>query len=178
MVKKWYKVNLHSHTTLSDGELESESLIEEYSKRRYYALAITDHRREAIPYSYPRSRRILILDGVEVTRGFFHYTLIVGETRQLVFLNHPARFCRHIEDLSHYGFPIIESTDHSKVRELEGVSLDSLGIPNVYTDDSHRLEEIDRAWIEVRKDVGRGFGPRDRLIDAIQRGYFRRVRKE
>jgi len=173
---KWYKVNLHSHTVLSDGELEPERLIEEYAKRRYFALAITDHKREAIPYDYPKSRKILVLNGVEVTRGFFHYTLIVGETKQLIFLNHPNRFCRHVEDLAHFDFPMIESTDHSTVRTLEGLPLDALGIPNVYTDDSHREDEIGKAWIEVRKDVGKGFGPRDRLIDAIKRGYFKRKR--
>lgn len=39
----WYKGNLHSHTTLSDGRLSPEELIAAYRGRGYDFLAITDH---------------------------------------------------------------------------------------------------------------------------------------
>ena len=41
--KKRYKVNLHTHTTRSDGGLEPEKVIELYRKNGYDALALTDH---------------------------------------------------------------------------------------------------------------------------------------
>lgn len=41
--KKQYKANLHCHSTCSDGRLSPEKLKEEYKKRGYSVLAITDH---------------------------------------------------------------------------------------------------------------------------------------
>lgn len=41
---KFYKANLHSHTTYSDGKLTPEEMKEAYQKQGYSILAITDHR--------------------------------------------------------------------------------------------------------------------------------------
>ena len=41
--KKYYKVNLHGHTNLSDGKATPEQAKEEYKKRGYAACAFTDH---------------------------------------------------------------------------------------------------------------------------------------
>ena len=41
--KTRYKVNLHTHTTLSDGRLTPEEVIEIYRKNGYDAVALTDH---------------------------------------------------------------------------------------------------------------------------------------
>ncbi len=41
--KQQYKANLHCHSTCSDGRLTPEQLKEEYKKRGYSVLAITDH---------------------------------------------------------------------------------------------------------------------------------------
>ncbi|NLX13208.1 MAG: hypothetical protein GXY44_06070 [Phycisphaerales bacterium] len=38
-----YKANLHTHTTQSDGSLTPDQVIDEYHKRGYSILAITDH---------------------------------------------------------------------------------------------------------------------------------------
>ena len=43
--KKQFKANLHCHTTLSDGRLTPEMIKEEYKKRGYSVIAITDHER-------------------------------------------------------------------------------------------------------------------------------------
>lgn len=39
----WYKGNLHTHTTVSDGLYTPEEAAEAYQKRGYHFLAITDH---------------------------------------------------------------------------------------------------------------------------------------
>ena len=39
----WYKGNLHTHTTNSDGELSPEDVISSYRKKGYDFLVITDH---------------------------------------------------------------------------------------------------------------------------------------
>ena len=40
---KQYRANLHSHSTLSDGRLTPEQLVEAYREAGYSILAITDH---------------------------------------------------------------------------------------------------------------------------------------
>lgn len=40
---KFYKANLHSHSTISDGKFTPEQMKEEYKKRGYSIIAFTDH---------------------------------------------------------------------------------------------------------------------------------------
>jgi len=40
---KWYKANLHTHTTASDGRMSLEERIKQYRSAGYNVLAITDH---------------------------------------------------------------------------------------------------------------------------------------
>lgn len=40
---KWYKVGLHVHTTLSDGKLTPQEVIDRYRTGGYDAIALTDH---------------------------------------------------------------------------------------------------------------------------------------
>ncbi len=40
---KWYKANLHTHTTISDGKLSVPERVAQYRKAGYDILAITDH---------------------------------------------------------------------------------------------------------------------------------------
>lgn len=40
---KWYKANLHCHTTRSDGESTPEEIVEQYRRAGYDVLALTDH---------------------------------------------------------------------------------------------------------------------------------------
>ena len=42
-VPKYFKTNLHTHSTVSDGKLSPEELKEEYKKRGYSVVAFTDH---------------------------------------------------------------------------------------------------------------------------------------
>ena len=41
--QKWYKGNLHTHTTVSDGVRTPEEVIALYREKGYDFLAITDH---------------------------------------------------------------------------------------------------------------------------------------
>ncbi len=43
--QKWYKGNLHTHTTLSDGKLSPEEVTAAYKKAGYDFICITDHRK-------------------------------------------------------------------------------------------------------------------------------------
>lgn len=61
----WYKGNLHSHSTVSDGKLSPEELVKVYSEGGYNFLAITDHS----IFSYWKElekENFIILPGIEI----------------------------------------------------------------------------------------------------------------
>ncbi len=76
--RRWYKGNLHTHTTRSDGRLIPEAVVSLYREKGYDFLALTDH------WSLSRTEEredILLLSGCEydvgatVQEGIYH---IVG----------------------------------------------------------------------------------------------------
>lgn len=75
---RWYKGNLHTHTTRSDGANTPEAVIELYKSRGYDFLALTDHWRLS---ETKMDDGLLLLSGCEydtgrsVQEGIFH---IVG----------------------------------------------------------------------------------------------------
>lgn len=74
--KKQYKANLHCHTVLSDGTWTAEQVKEEYKKRGYSIVAITDHER-LVEHNDLTDNEILFLTGYELyirTLPFDHLT--------------------------------------------------------------------------------------------------------
>ncbi|MGI6536789.1 MAG: PHP domain-containing protein [Caldicoprobacterales bacterium] len=75
--KKWYKGNLHTHTTRSDGAYSVEECIDAYRKRGYDFLCITDHRKYFQGYE---SEDFIVIPGTELhyhddeLRKAFHIT--------------------------------------------------------------------------------------------------------
>ncbi len=73
----WYKGNLHTHTTLSDGRMSPEECLEIYRKAGYDFMAITDHRKFYRGYTSPD---MLVLSGAEFhlndfeTKRAYHIT--------------------------------------------------------------------------------------------------------
>jgi len=59
----WYKGNLHTHTTNSDGALPPVEMVGEYEKNGYHFLAITDHWKLT---EIKDSSNILLIKGEEV----------------------------------------------------------------------------------------------------------------
>jgi hypothetical protein len=74
---KWYKGNLHTHTTRSDGRYSVEECRDAYKKMGYDFLCITDHRKY---YEGYQSEDFIVLPGTEFhyhdekTRKAFHIT--------------------------------------------------------------------------------------------------------
>lgn len=60
----WFKGNLHTHTTLSDGHYAPEERIRDYRERGYHFLAITDH--GMVYESRSFGGDFLVLGGLEV----------------------------------------------------------------------------------------------------------------
>jgi len=73
---KWYKGNLHSHTTESDGCLTPAEVVDWYSKHEYSFLSITDHNR--LTNTDFNQTKLLTIPGVEITchRGLQEYHVV------------------------------------------------------------------------------------------------------
>lgn len=65
----WYKGNLHTHTTRSDGKLEPEDVVGWYDKNGYDFLAITDHDRWTDPGPYQKTTRVTLIPAFEFSLG-------------------------------------------------------------------------------------------------------------
>lgn len=80
--KKYYKGNLHMHTTCSDGTYAPEDALREYAERGYDFVAITDHWKVGAERRYGD---MLVLPGVEYDFTFptqvLHVVAILPEQR-------------------------------------------------------------------------------------------------
>ena len=65
---KWYKGNTHSHTIISDGNLNPQELKELYKSDGYSFLTITDHRVYGV-HEDLNEKDFIILPGVELDRS-------------------------------------------------------------------------------------------------------------
>lgn len=63
---KWYKGNLHMHTTNSDGHLSPEAAMEVYRSAGYDFVAITDHWYQS---EEVKKENFLVLSGTEIDSG-------------------------------------------------------------------------------------------------------------
>lgn len=64
--KKYLKVNLHMHTSLSDGHISPEEAVKRYKAENYDAIALTDHWVQGKPYEQDG---VVILAGCEFHAG-------------------------------------------------------------------------------------------------------------
>jgi len=64
----WYKGNLHTHTTNSDGDLAPAEIVARYKEAGYDFLALSDHNK-LTRFDGPSGDRFLLIDGEEITAG-------------------------------------------------------------------------------------------------------------
>jgi len=84
---RWYKANLHTHTTVSDGKASPAQRITQYRRAGYDVLALTDHSATHDVRNLSDGR-MLILSGME-----FHLQCPTSRhTYHLVALNLPPEF--------------------------------------------------------------------------------------
>lgn len=60
----WYKANLHTHTTVSDGDVDLPVRVEQYKSHGYDVLAVTDHEKTSDPAPYCTGD-FLLISGME-----------------------------------------------------------------------------------------------------------------
>ena len=104
-----FKANLHSHTTLSDGNLTPEQSVEAYKAQGYQILALTDH--EA-PYTHHRftADDFLMLTGYEayirpsaeciIDRygPEIHMNLFAKDPDNVTFIGYDPNYCKYLSE--------------------------------------------------------------------------------
>ncbi len=97
---KYYKANLHSHSTLSDGRATPEEIKKAYKEKGYSVLALTDHN-VFIPHNDMSEDGFLMLNGIEydaeATSGVHrvcHFCAIaLDEKTEIQPLFHRTEYC-------------------------------------------------------------------------------------
>lgn len=72
---QWFKGNLHTHSTVSDGQFTPEEVIDWYRSRGYHFLALTEHRVPSAPRSVADDFILVSgveMDGADPSVGTFH----------------------------------------------------------------------------------------------------------
>lgn len=194
----WLKGNLHTHTTLSDGELLPDDTLEACARRGYDFVALTDHDVVASP-NEPYHPEILFLPGVEhsaqqhvlrvnVTTTLprdLSYQSVIDLTLQeggLVILNHPNwgenmdhwRDAQLLQLERYHGIEIYNNV----IEYLEGspYALDrwdrllSEGkqVWGYANEDTHRTLQIGSAWNAVNVRER----SKEAVLDALKEGRF------
>ena len=103
---RWYKANLHTHTTRSDGRATVAERLAQYRRAGYHILALTDHRatHDVAGLSRPR---FLVLSGMEFhppcrREKTLHHLVALGVPHGLAF-SRPASANRCIAEVHRAG---------------------------------------------------------------------------
>jgi hypothetical protein len=133
----WYKANLHTHTTVSDGKVTAAERIEQYAKAGYHVLALTDHRATHDVSALPTSK-MLVVSGLEFhppcrKERTVHHFVALGVPHGLKMTS-PRNPNQCIEDVRRVGgvvilaHPFWTGIDWGTIRTLRG--LDAVEVYN------------------------------------------------
>lgn len=81
-VTRYFKTNLHTHSTISDGKLSKEEVKEAYKAQGYQVLCLTDHN-VIVNHSDMNEPDFLMLTGMEINIDAPDKTRFVGKTYHL-----------------------------------------------------------------------------------------------
>lgn len=131
--QNWYKGNLHTHTTLSDGAADIHSSIDIYKKAGYDFIAITDHNRY---HPTVETDDFLVLAGIEydlndfIENKAFH---IVGigmsahvENRRINIVQDMIDLIKNKDGLAiiaHPSWSLLEHSDFSDLKDYDGIEI-------------------------------------------------------
>lgn len=117
----WYKGNLHTHSTCSDGDLSPEIVAAEYEKHGYDFLSFTDHDRFFIHPQYC-SNRLLLIPGFELSAT-------VAEGKSAHFNIYPKTDNADFNHDEHFSVKTVEETKAFTAKH-SGSCLITLNHPN------------------------------------------------
>jgi len=84
---RWYKANLHTHSTTSDGDTSPEQRVAQFKEKGYSILALTDHWKTN-DVSQWTQKDFLVISGMEIHPA----SPLPGDCYHLVCLNVPQGF--------------------------------------------------------------------------------------
>ncbi|MBN1555505.1 MAG: CehA/McbA family metallohydrolase [Phycisphaerae bacterium] len=127
---KWYKANLHTHTTVSDGKLSPAERVEQYRKAGYHVLALTDHHVTQDVRGLS-SKNMLVVSGIEFhprckREKTNHHFVGLGVPHGLKF-SRPKDANPSIEEVRRAGgvvilaHPFWTGIEWSSIRTLKGI---------------------------------------------------------
>lgn len=148
-----YKLNLHTHSTLSDGNFSPEQLKEMYMAQGYSGVAFTDHRK-CIPHCDLTDERFVALTGTEIDFGSFDAN---GNFLKAVHLNALARDPMTVRTYSSMplDFDLINKTVQELKQDHFFVTLNHPVWSNMSTDEVLRIQGADA--IEVYNSIAVAF---------------------
>ena len=146
-IESWFRGNLHTHTTESDGSCPPETVIADYESRGYDFLCISDHDILVDPSRYQRNTSRLLIPAVEVTANGPHIQQVNANNRvapnpdrqvvvreiiadqSICILNHPNWGAQY----KHFPHVLMESLDgyhgieiyNGVIQRLQGTALAS-----------------------------------------------------
>ncbi len=134
--KTRYKINLHTHTTISDGRQAPEEVCEIYKNMGYDAIAITDHWEYG--EQYEAENGLLVLSGIEYNilnvmpkDGLFHIVGVGMDTNPNLPKTASAQDA--IDAINaNGGMPIIAHTAWSLNTPKQIVSLKNAHVTEIY----------------------------------------------
>jgi len=132
---RWWKGNLHVHSTRSDGGMTPGELVALYAGAGYDFIVLTDHWVAGVPDDLPRPSPLVVIDGVEIdgadaTGAPFHIVCIgcrggiersmgleagMAEARRqgaVFVLAHPLWTGNSAEDSVRHEFDGVEAYNH------------------------------------------------------------------
>lgn len=135
----WYKGNLHTHTTRSDGRCTPEEMLAQYRRNGYDFLAMTDHWKPSENETAPNGMQLLAgceYDfGSEVVEGVFHVVGIGMTAEPQVTRGHGTQAVQAAIDAIHragglaiLAHPAWSMNTEAQIRALRG--LDGVEIYN------------------------------------------------
>lgn len=165
---RWFKGNMHIHTTASDGSLSPEGVVHLYRKHGFDFIAITDHNR--LNYSsaiqeYGRKLGILVIPGAEMSikKGLqdLHYNAIGIESEPQAASDGSLdkRLSTAIAEAEHQGalvtlnHPMYSRLIPSMVENTEG-----LRFLEIHNQQMHFDEYDEWFWDSLLADGKRVFG--------------------
>lgn len=152
----WLKGNLHSHSTVSDGNLHPESVIRAYADKGYDFLSLTDHN---VYTQYEDYQNLLMIPGFELTcylnqkRVHLNFIQRISSTRfaygQQFDITTPEQTIALIEELKNEYWIMLNHPDWSllEYRDIENFNcFSALEVLNYGTERYDRVGESSHFW--------------------------------
>jgi predicted metal-dependent phosphoesterase TrpH len=196
-IKRWYRGNVHCHTTQSDGDLAPADVILKYKSLGYNFLAVTDHDLlTKVTGSLPSNFLLLPGEEIQATRdvGAVNIKSVIKPTptftiqmavdainaqNGMAIYNHPLAnqvdkvTLQELLQINNYQFIEIynyryEKKYHDDLSFWDGLLSNGRKVYGLATDDAHLSSDIGHGWLMVRTSTLRA----DSIVAAIRKGDF------